>query len=123
MTDKKPKFPLCDKYFEHSGGADESSEEGEYLIAKAKVNQRSMAYIELALSKAEAGTPHKFNSLSYNKGYEQGKLDFVKKLNIEWQNKANPCMKCGSVECSMCYIDFELLIERLKSQIKKQGAK
>jgi hypothetical protein len=33
--------------------------------------------------------------------------EMIAKLKIEWQNKANPCMKCGSVECSMCYLDFE----------------
>jgi hypothetical protein len=61
---KKPKFPLTEKYIRHR----DASEWGERYGVVC-----TMKELEQALSKAEAGTPHKLNSLSYNKGFEDGK--------------------------------------------------
>jgi hypothetical protein len=77
------KFPKCEAL-----GARRSGRYKNYWHFPPSIKSfttAEMEVIELALSRAENKTPHKYNSASYNKGFEQGKLAkaFLAKKTLE----------------------------------------
>jgi hypothetical protein len=72
------KFPKCEEYgllFQGVGNGDWI-----YVGYGCRLDLEDMEKIEQALLRAENKTPHRYNSASYNKGFEQGKLAGKKEL-------------------------------------------
>lgn len=70
--------------------------------------------LEAKLKTAES-TPHKYNSTSFNQGFEKGKLAERKKTIEKWDSCMDDATSCGKA--------LGEFAQWLKSQLSKEGSK